>query len=117
MFVFCTNAREVINYQLLERDRILQQKAELKQTAFRSEQLRQQLERELQLLQATSSQRDLHLYLVVDSQYSQLPVELKNIPNVLVGTNRETAIAVCKILANATPLEPKTTWNQQLQQR
>jgi hypothetical protein len=55
---------EVINYQLNERSRILQQKAELKETASRSELLRQQLERELKVLQATSSQRDLSLSLV-----------------------------------------------------
>jgi Plasmid recombination enzyme len=56
---------EVINYQLGERERILKQNAQLKQTAFRSEQLRQKLERELQLLQAkTSKQQDLPLELV-----------------------------------------------------
>ncbi|NJL63861.1 MAG: DUF3991 domain-containing protein [Methylacidiphilales bacterium] len=55
---------EVINYQLLERSRLFQQKAELKETASRSEQLRQQLERELKILQATSSQQDLPLSLV-----------------------------------------------------
>ncbi|MBD2200536.1 MULTISPECIES: MobV family relaxase [Calothrix] len=52
---------EIINYQISERSHILQQKAELKQTASRSEQLRQQLERELKILQATSSQLDLPL--------------------------------------------------------
>jgi hypothetical protein len=62
---------EIINYQLNERylrsaslTHILQKKAELKETAFRSELLRQQLERELKILQATSSQRDLPLSLV-----------------------------------------------------
>ncbi len=53
---------EVINYQLNERERIIQQKAELKQTASRSEKLRQQLETELKLLQAkTTNQQDLPL--------------------------------------------------------
>ena len=42
-----------------ERERILQQKAELKETASRSEQLRQQLSRELKILQATSNQGNL----------------------------------------------------------
>jgi hypothetical protein len=55
---------EVINCQLLERSHILQQKVELKETASRSEQLRQKLERELKILQASSSQRDLPLSLV-----------------------------------------------------
>lgn len=58
------------------------------------------------------------LYLVIDSQYSQLPKKfLENLPNVVVATNRETAITVCKALPNATRLEPPTTWNQQLQQQ
>ncbi|OKH43229.1 plasmid recombination protein [Calothrix sp. HK-06] len=58
------------------------------------------------------------LYLVIDSQYSQLPKEfLENMPNVVVATINETAITICKALPNATRLEPKITWNQQLQQQ
>jgi Plasmid recombination enzyme len=55
---------EMINYQLNERDRILQQKAELKETASRSEVLRQQLERELNLLQVTNERQNLPVELV-----------------------------------------------------
>ncbi|PAX47903.1 MobV family relaxase [Brunnivagina elsteri] len=44
---------EIINYQLNERSHILQQKTDLKETASRSELLRQQLEKELNLLQAS----------------------------------------------------------------
>jgi Plasmid recombination enzyme len=55
---------EIINYQLNERDRILQQKAELKETASRSEVLRQQLEKELNLLQVTNERQNLPVELV-----------------------------------------------------
>ncbi|BDA73825.1 plasmid recombination enzyme [Calothrix sp. PCC 7716] len=58
------------------------------------------------------------LYLVIDSQYSQLPREfLENVPNVVVATINETAITICQALPNATRLEPQITWNQQLQQQ
>ena len=58
------------------------------------------------------------LYLVIDSQYSQLPKDfLENVPNVVVATINETAITICKALPNATRLEPQITWNQQLQQQ
>ncbi|RUT01628.1 hypothetical protein DSM106972_067250 [Dulcicalothrix desertica PCC 7102] len=58
------------------------------------------------------------LYLVIDSQYDKLPKEfLEKVPNVIVATLRETAITVCKALPNAIRLEPKITWNQQLQQQ
>jgi antitoxin component HigA of HigAB toxin-antitoxin module len=40
---------ETINYQLQERDRLRKLNAQLKQTALKSEQLRQQLEKELQI--------------------------------------------------------------------
>jgi Plasmid recombination enzyme len=55
---------EIINYQLLERDRIRKQNSQLKQTGSRSEKLRQKLETELQLLRATNNQQDLPLSLV-----------------------------------------------------
>jgi Protein of unknown function (DUF3991) len=57
---------EVINYQLSERDRILQQISDLKQTAYRSEQLREQLERELKILQTITNQQDLPLSLIAE---------------------------------------------------
>jgi hypothetical protein len=57
---------ELINYQLLERSSILQQTADLKQTAYRSEQMRQQLARELKILQAITNQQDLPLSLVAE---------------------------------------------------
>ncbi|MEA5596819.1 MobV family relaxase [Rivularia sp. UHCC 0363] len=52
---------EVINYQLRERDRILQQLTELKQTASVSEQLRYSLENEVRLLRANHERLDLKL--------------------------------------------------------
>jgi Plasmid recombination enzyme len=55
---------EIINYQLNERSHILQQKADLKETASRSEQLRQQLEKELNLLQVTNERQNLPVELV-----------------------------------------------------
>jgi hypothetical protein len=55
---------EIINHQLNERSHILQKKAELKETASRSEQLRQQLEKELKILQASTSQEDIPLFQV-----------------------------------------------------
>ncbi|MFH7023969.1 MAG: MobV family relaxase [Heteroscytonema crispum UTEX LB 1556] len=56
---------ETINYQLHERSRIQKHNTQLKQTASKSEQLRQQLERELQLLRLkTSNRHDLSLELV-----------------------------------------------------
>jgi Plasmid recombination enzyme len=50
---------EIINCQLSERDRILQQKTEWKETASRSEELRQKLEKELRVLKL--EQQDLPL--------------------------------------------------------
>jgi hypothetical protein len=80
---------EIINYQISERDRILQQKAEWKETASRSELLRQQLERELKILQASSSQQDLPLSLVAyelglnqDKQFHGNAIDL------VMGTNQ-----------------------------
>ncbi|WP_199331321.1 plasmid recombination protein [Calothrix sp. FACHB-168] len=56
---------ETINYQLHERSRIQKHNTQLKQTASKSEQLRRQLERELQLLRLkTSKEQDLPLSLV-----------------------------------------------------
>jgi Plasmid recombination enzyme/Protein of unknown function (DUF3991) len=70
----------------------------------------------LVVLNAPHIQRTL--YLVIDSQYSQLPMEfLQNIPNVIAATSKEIATAIQEVLLNATHLEPKTSWNQQLQQR
>ncbi len=67
------------------------------------------------------------LYLVIDRLCCQLPVEfLKKVPNVIVATNRESAFSIHQVLsnailppgvANAITLEPKTTWNRQLQER
>jgi Plasmid recombination enzyme len=50
---------EIINCQLSERDRILQEKTEWKETASRSEELRQKLEKELRVLKL--EQQDLPL--------------------------------------------------------
>ena len=50
---------EVINSQLRERDRILQQLTELKQTASKSEQLRKQLENEVKLLSSNQKRQNL----------------------------------------------------------
>ncbi|MBD2354794.1 plasmid recombination protein [Tolypothrix sp. FACHB-123] len=50
---------EIINCQLSERDRILQQRTEWKETASRSEELRQRLEKELRVLKL--EQQDLPL--------------------------------------------------------
>jgi Plasmid recombination enzyme len=47
---------EIINYQLGERERIVKQNAQLKETAFRSEKLRQQLETEVLRLQVKTTQ-------------------------------------------------------------
>lgn len=55
---------EIINYQLRERSSIIQQKAQLKETASRSELLRQQLEKELRLLQATNERQNLPVELI-----------------------------------------------------
>ncbi|BAY93656.1 MULTISPECIES: MobV family relaxase [unclassified Tolypothrix] len=56
---------ETINYQLQERSRIQRHNSQLKQTASKSEQLRRQLESELQLLRLTTSNwHDLSLELV-----------------------------------------------------
>jgi hypothetical protein len=55
---------EIINHQLNERSHILQKKAEWKETASRSELLRQQLEKELNLLQANTERQNLSLSLV-----------------------------------------------------
>ena len=80
---------EIINYQLTEREYILQQKAELKETASRSEQLRQQLEKELHLLQATSDRQNLPVKLVAyelglnpDKQFHGTAIDL------VMGINR-----------------------------
>jgi hypothetical protein len=56
---------EIINYQLSDRSRLIKQKSQLQQTAFVSEQLRQQLERELRILRTKTSQnQDLPLELI-----------------------------------------------------
>ncbi|MGD1875838.1 MAG: MobV family relaxase [Mastigocoleus sp.] len=75
---------ETINHQLNERDRILKRKAELKQTAIRSEQLRQELEAQIQILKAKlGNQPDLSMSLVAyelginpDKQYDDNAVDL-----------------------------------------
>ena len=55
---------ETINYQLNERSRLLQQKAQLEQTALKSERFRQELESELQSLQKSIQTQELPLELV-----------------------------------------------------
>ncbi len=56
---------EIINHQLSDRNRLLKQKSQLQQTAFRSEQLRQQLESELLFERGkTNYNQDLPLELV-----------------------------------------------------
>lgn len=52
---------EIINHQLKERSRILEQLAQWKQTASVSEKLRQQLDSELQLFRANNERQDLPL--------------------------------------------------------
>ena len=52
---------EIINHQLMERSRILEQLAQWKQTASASEKLRQQVETELQLFKTNKYRQDIPL--------------------------------------------------------
>ena len=58
------------------------------------------------------------VYLAVDSEHGNLPVEfLQNVPSVVVAMPTVAARAVQKALSGATQLKPNTTWNQELRQR
>ncbi len=58
------------------------------------------------------------MYLAVDSEHANLPVEfLQNVPSVVVAMPTVAARAVQKALSGATQLKPNTTWNQELRQR
>ncbi|BAZ40233.1 plasmid recombination enzyme [Calothrix sp. NIES-4101] len=104
---------EVINYQLNERSRILQQITELKQTAFKSEQLRQQLERELKTLRITGIQRNLQLPVAVEEivlpvhspqnwhEIEDYLTQKRRIPQKLLHTLHQRSLLYADIHGNA----------------
>ncbi|WP_414622830.1 MobV family relaxase [Calothrix sp. CCY 0018] len=66
------------------------------------------------------------LYLSIDKihsnslpeQHIPIPVQLLNtIPNIAIAIPGKSAIAIQKLLPHSTKLQPKTTWNKELQQR
>ena len=69
---------------------------------------------------------DRTLYLSIDNAHSVTSVEqnipiparfLRNVPNVAITIPGKSAIAIQKLLPHSTKLQPKTTWNKELQQR
>ncbi|MDY6897297.1 MAG: hypothetical protein SWZ49_04370 [Cyanobacteriota bacterium] len=63
---------------------------------------------------------DRTLYLSIDSveQHIHTPVRfLRNVPNIAITIPGKSAIAIQKLLPHSTKLQPKTTWNKELQQR
>ncbi len=57
------------------------------------------------------------LYLVADREHAPAPVEfLKSIPKVIVAMPNVAAITLQRELSHAKQLEPRTSWNRQLQQ-
>jgi Plasmid recombination enzyme/Protein of unknown function (DUF3991) len=69
----------------------------------------------LAALNAPHQQRTL--YLVSDSEHAPAPVEfLKNVPTVIVAMPKVAAMTLQGYLSHAKQLEPRTSWNRQLQQ-
>lgn len=57
------------------------------------------------------------LYLVANREHAPPPVEfLKNVPTVIVAMPKVAAITLQRDLSHAKQLEPRTSWNRQLQQ-
>ncbi|NJL11061.1 MAG: hypothetical protein HC908_15280 [Calothrix sp. SM1_7_51] len=84
---------EIINYQLGERSRLVKQHAQLKETAFKSEQLRQQLEAEILRLQVKTAQlqdlpQDLVAYELGLNNNKQLYTIAKNSLDLVMRINQ-----------------------------
>ncbi|MBV6622650.1 MAG: plasmid recombination protein [Rivularia sp. (in: Bacteria)] len=69
---------------------------------------------------------DRTLYLSIDQIYSNslleqhipIPVQfLQNVPNVVITIPNKNVAAIQKLLPHSTKLQPRTTWNKELQQR
>ncbi|MGB6299060.1 MAG: plasmid recombination protein, partial [Rivularia sp. (in: cyanobacteria)] len=76
----------------------------------------------LAILNAPHTDRTLYLSIdgihPITELYSPIPIEfLKTIPNVAIAMSPYRADAIQKLLPHSTKLQPRTTWNEELQQR